>query len=160
MVSNLSNSTQIDAVFKDFAKAFHIVPHKYLLLKLEYHGIRSNTLQWIGSFHNNRKQCVIEEGVSFNVVPVTSGVPQGTVIGPLFFLIFSNDLPESITSSVKLFADDCLVYRIIHSTNDTIQLQADLVQLGLWMNAWQMTLNPHKCSIFLINANSLCKIHS
>ena len=75
------------------------------------------------------------EGVSSNVVPLTSGVPQGTVLGPLLFLIFINDLTESITSSVKLFADDCLSYRTIHSTNDAIQLQVDFDQLGLWVNS-------------------------
>ena len=74
------------------------------------------------------KQCVAVECVSSNVVPVTSGVPRGTVFGPLLFLIFSNDLPESITSSVKLFADNCLIYRTIHSTNDAILLQEDLIQ--------------------------------
>ena len=75
------------------------------------------------------------EGVSSNVVPVTSGVPQGTVLGPLLFLAFINDLTECITSSVKLFADDCLVYRTIHSSNSAIQLQEDLAQLGLWVNS-------------------------
>ena len=89
---------------------------------------------------------------------LTSDVPQGTVLGPLLFLIFINDLTESITSSVKLFADDCLVYRTIHSSNDAIQLQEDLVQLGLWVNSWQMTLNPHKCSILHVcnKRNTVC----
>ena len=130
MTCNLSNGTQIDAVFLDFAKAFNKVPHQRLLLKLEYYDIRSNTLQWIGSFLSNRKQCVIVEGVSSNVVPVTSGAPQGTVLGQLLFLNFIiNDLTESIASSIKLFADDCLVYRTIHSSDDAIQLRKDLVQL-------------------------------
>ena len=91
------------------------------------------------------------EGVSSNVVPVTSGVPQGTVLGQLLFHIFINDLRESITSSVKLFADDRLVYRTIHSSNDAIQLQEDHVQLGLWVNSRQMTIDPHKCSIMHIS---------
>ena len=131
MACNLCNSTQIDAVILDFATAFDIVSHQRRLLKVEYYGIRSNTLPWRVSFHNNRKQCVIVEGVSSSVVPVASGVKQGTVLGPLLFLIFINDMPESITSSAKSFADDCLVYRTIHSTNDATILQEDLDQLGL-----------------------------
>ena len=106
MVCNLYNSTQMHTVFLDFAKAFHKVPHQCLLLKLEYYDIRSNTLQWIGSFLNNRKQCDTVEGASSNVVLVNYGVPQGTVLGTLL-LIFINDLTESIASSVTLFADDC-----------------------------------------------------
>ena len=151
MTCNLSNGTQIDAVFLDFTKAFDKAPHQRLPLKLEYYGIRITTLQWIGNFINSRKQCVIVENVSSNVVPVTSGVPQATVLGSLLFIIFINDLTESITLSVKLFAEDCLAYHTIHSSNDAIQLQEDLVQLGLWMNYWQMTLNPHKCSIMHIS---------
>ena len=98
------------------------------------------------------------EGVSSNVVPVTTGVPQGTVLGPLLVLIFINDLTESITSSAKLFAYDCLVYHTIHSSIDAIQLQKDLVQIGLWLNSWQITLDPHKCSIVHIShkRNTVC----
>ena len=84
------------------------------------------------------------------MAPVISGVPQGTVLGPLPFLIFISDLTESITSSVKLATDDRLVYRTIHSSNDAIQLQEDLVQLGLRVNSGKMTLYPHKCSIMHI----------
>ena len=133
MTCNLSYGTQIDAVFLDFAKSFNKVPHQRLLLK--YYDIRSNILQWIANFLSNRKQRVIVDGVSSNVVPVTFGVPQGTVLGPLLFLIFINDMTESITSSVKLFSNDCLVYYTIHSSNDAIQLQEDLYQLGLWVNS-------------------------
>ena len=80
---NLSISTQIDAVFLDLSKAFDRVPHRRLLLKLEYHGIRSNTLQWMCSFLNNSRQCVIVESGA-----VTSGFLQGTLLGPLLFIFF------------------------------------------------------------------------
>ena len=133
MTCNLSNGTQIDAVFMDFAKASERVPHRRLLLKHEYNGMISSTIQWIDSLLSNGKQCIFVEGVSSNVVPVISGVPQVTLLRPLLFPIFINDLTESITSSAKLFSDDCLVHRTIHSSNYAIQLQVDLVQLGLWV---------------------------
>ena len=151
MASKLSNSTQIVAVFLYIAKAFDKVPHQRLLLRREYYGIRSNTLQWIVSFLNNRKQCVNVEGV----LPVTSGVPQGTVLGPLLFLMFINELPESITSSVKLFADDCLVYRTIHFTNDAIQLLEDHDHLGLFKCSIMHISNKCSkvCDKYTINGN-------
>ena len=105
----------------------------------------------ICSFPNNRKRCVIVEFVSSNVVHATSGVPQGTVLGPLLFLIFINDLSESITLSATVFADDCLVFRTIHSKSNATQLQEDLVQLVFWVNSWQMNIDVPQC-IFIINA--------
>ena len=80
------------------------------------------------------KQCAIVEGVSTDVVPVTFGV----FAAPLLFLVFINDLPESISLCVKLFPDDCLAYGTIHSPNDAIQLQGDFDPLGLWVKAWQV----------------------
>ena len=84
------------------------------------------------------------------------------MFGPLLFLIFFDDLTESITSSVKLFAYDCLVYRTIRSSSDAIQLQEDLVQLELWVNSWLMTFDPHKCSIVHISnkRNPVCTIYT
>ena len=154
MAYNLSVITQIGEIFLNFVIAFGKVPHQRLL-KFEYYDVRSNTLQWIGSFPSNREQCVFVEGVSSIVVTEISGVPQGTVPKPLLFLIFLNDLPDSITSSAKLFAYDCFFYRTIHSTDDAIQLQKDLDQLGLLVNTLQMTLNPHKCSIMHISNKRL-----
>ena len=129
MTCSVSNGGQIDADFLDFVKAFDNMAHQ-CLLTLEYYGIRSNSLQWAGSFLSNRKQCVIVEVVPSNVVPVTTGVPQGTVLGQSLFCIFCEDLCKSITLSVKLCADDCLVDHI-HSPNDAIQLQEDLDQFGV-----------------------------
>jgi hypothetical protein len=79
-------------------------------------------------------------------VPVISGVPQGTVLGPLLFLIFINDLPNCVQSRIRLFADDCILYRNIRSNEDTIVLQDDLNKLADWEQKWGMDFHPDKCS--------------
>ena len=106
----LSNGQQIDAILLNFARAFDKVPHKWLLHKLKFYGVSDSTLKWMESFLNSRKQHILVEGTMSDEAEVVSGVPQGTVIGPLLFLVFINDLPESVNSSLKLFADDCLLY--------------------------------------------------
>ena len=97
----------------DFAKAFNKLPHRRLLYKLDYYGIRGSTYKWITSCLSERFQKVVLDGQASDPVPVLSGVPQGSVLGPVIFLIFINDLPENIRSSVRLFTDDCVLYRNI-----------------------------------------------
>ena len=106
-----------DLIIMDFAKAFDDVPHRRLAYKLEYYGIR-NILQWITTWLSGRKQKVVIDGVSSDPAPVLSGVPQGSVLGPILFLIFMNDLPDNINSTVRLFADDCVLYRNIRRSED------------------------------------------
>ncbi len=99
----------------DFSKAFDRVPHARLLKKLEYVGVQGQTLKWIQSFLQGRTQRVVVDGVASEPSAVLSGVPQGTVLGPILFLIFINDLPDYVQSSTKLFADDLILYRKISS---------------------------------------------
>ena len=106
---------QTDLIIVDFAKAFDKVPHRRLLHKLEYNGIRGYTHKWINSWLSGRTQQVVLDGQASDLVPVLFGVPQGLVLGLVLFLIFINDLSDNIRSSVRLFADDCVLYRYIHS---------------------------------------------
>ena len=123
MVSNLDRAlnqghSQTDAIIMDFAKVFDKVPHSRLLYKLHYYGIRGSTHKWIVSWLSERFQKVVLDGQASDRVPVLSGVPQGSVLGPVLFLIFINDLPDNIRSSVRLFADDCALHRNIKSLTD------------------------------------------
>ena len=129
----------------DFAKAFDKVPHRRLLYKLDYYGKRGSTHKWITSWLSGRFQKVVLDGQASDPVPVLSGVPQGSVLGPVLFLIFINDLPENIRSSVRLFADDCVLYRNIESPSDCQILQDDLNSLAQWEADWQMKFNVAKC---------------
>ena len=135
-----------DGILLDFSKAFDKVPHKRLALKLDHYGVRGNTLSWIKSFLADRTQKVVLNGKQSETIPVTSGVPQGTVLGPLLFLIYINDLPDSVShSTTRLFADDCLMYRNIRSARDAELLQQDMDQLQIWEKDWLMNFNASKC---------------
>ena len=136
---------QTDLIIMDFAKAFDKVPHRRLFHKLEYYGNRGSTHKWIRSWLSGRTQQVVLDGQASDPVPVLSGVPQGLVLGPVLFLIFINDLLDNIRSSVCLFADDCVLYRNIHSLQDCLALQEDLTSLGQWEANWQMKFNVAKC---------------
>ena len=140
---------QVYLIMLDFSKAFDTVAHNKLLLKLEHNGIQSNTHLWLQVWLTNRTQKVVVEGETSNTLKVLSGVLQGTVLGPLMFLFYINDISTGIDSSIRLFADDYVlhVYRVITSMEDHNHLQQDLNTLVEWTKQWQMTLNPAKCVI-------------
>ena len=135
---------QVDVILLDFSKAFDTVPHQRLLQKLNKYGIRNHTLNWISSFLTNRTHHVVVNGSTSNVESVLSGVPQGTVLGPLLFLIYINDIEQNLTSKIRLFADDSAIYRNINSPNDAKSLQNDIFRLQEWAAKWQMKFNIKK----------------
>ena len=106
-------------IYLDFSKAFDKVPHKRLLHKIESHGISGNVAAWIGEWLCDRKQQVVLNGKFSRLQDVLSGVPQGSVLGPILFLIFVNDIDTVVSSHIQKFADDCKVYRS-HPTAEDI----------------------------------------
>ncbi len=134
LMSHGDDNTQIDMAILDFSKAFYTVPHHILLGKLQFHGIDAPILKWISVFLKNRDQCIVVDGVKYELVSVDSGVLQGTVLGPILFLLHINDLPDMVSSQVRLFADGCLLYRRITSIIDQVYLQEDLNSLVEWGN--------------------------
>ena len=150
-LKTIDKNVQTDAILLDFSKAFDRVAHKHLLKKLEAIGVTGTTLGWISSFLSDREQTVVLDGMSSDAKPVTSGVPQGTVLGPLLFLIYINDRPNCVNSStIRLFADDCLIYKDIHSQKDTEDLQPDIDALQTWERRWLMSFHPQKCQLLRI----------
>ena len=109
--------------------------------------MRGDTLHWIQSFLRYRKNWVLLEGVTSAEADVISGVPQGTVLSPLLFLAFINDLPESTSSDTRLFADDALLYRLIGNDVDARLLQQDLDALQQSESRWQMKFHREKCQV-------------
>ena len=153
LLQSFDNKQQVDMVILDFSKAFDTVPHQKLLHKIRNYGIDGKINLWLEQFLTNRKQRVLVDGDFSCFGDVLSGVPQGTVLGPLLFLLHINDLPSNVKSQVRLFADDCLLYRKIKSEEDQLQLQKDLVALELWASTWGMNFNATKCYVMHIHRN-------
>ena len=143
----LDEGGTIDIIYFDFMKAFDKVHHGRLLAKLKSYGIVGSTLRWIESFLSNRKQRVCINNTYSDWANVTSGVPQGSVLGPLLFVVFINDLPEVIDdgSVMYLFADDTKLYRQTKTLDDTDITQCDIDNMHEWGIEWGMFYHPSKC---------------
>uniref|UniRef100_A0A8C3H706 Reverse transcriptase domain-containing protein n=1 Tax=Chrysemys picta bellii TaxID=8478 RepID=A0A8C3H706_CHRPI len=144
----------VDIVYLDFQKAFDKVPHQRLLCKLSCHGIKGKVLSWIENWLKDREQRVGINDKFSEWRGVTSGVPQGSVLGPILFILFINDLEKGVNSEVAKFADDTKLLKIVKSKADCEELQKDLTKLSDWATKWQMKFNVDKCKVMHIGKNN------
>ena len=135
----------IDCVYMDYQKAYDAVPHKRLHNKLTSYGIHEQLIAWIDNFLSNRVQQVGVNGERSAWHNVTSGIPQGSVFVPLLFVIFINDIPETVNSDAYLFADDTKIFKMIKSSDDSTILQEDLTKLEEWSDTWLLRFHPDNC---------------
>ena len=150
IVNMLQGGNQTDVIVMDFSKAFDKVNHSLLVDKLHRYGIQGRTNKWIKNWLSDRTQTVVLEGARSYTARVRSGVPQGSVLGPCLFLYYINDIPDSVKSKVRLFADDTIMYLAINSNTDASSLQEDLNRLAQWEATWHMAFHPEKCQVISI----------
>ena len=143
----LDNKLEVHSIYTDFKKAFDVVPNNLLLYKMQQRfGIANNVLKWFESYLKDRQQRVVLNGIAAEWVKVTSGVPQGSILGPLLFLMYIDDLPDECDNTDSLlFADDAKFFRIIGCLADCLLLQNDLNKIFAWCTRWKINLNVDKC---------------
>ena len=152
---DIDNNKAVDLVYLDFQKAFDKVPHERLVVKVNVHAIQGNAARWIRNWLAGRRQrvCINQ---SYSIwAPVTSGVPQGSVLCPLLFLIYIDDLDTNIGSKMSKFADDTKLCHRARNPDDIMELQEDINKLVEWVNKWQMSFNVDKCSVMHIGQNNM-----
>ena len=150
----VDDGSPVDVVL-DFQKASNKVPHQRLILKLKAHGIGNDVINWIEEWLTHRRQRVIVDGEISIWKSVLSGVPQGSVLGPILFLIYINDLEDDISSKVLKLADNTKVFRKVTNVTDKQSLQDDLDKLVKWSEKWQMLLNFGKCKCIHIGHGNM-----
>jgi len=143
----LEHGGQVDVIYTDLEKAFDKIPHRRLISKLHSYCIHNNIVEWLEAFLSNRKQRVRIGNTFSNWAAVISGIPQGSVLGPILFIIYINDLVEYCGSNadIFLFADDAKIFSHIKTDQDIKQLQCELVNFKNWMDTWLLKLNVNKC---------------
>ena len=144
----------MDAIYMDFKKAFDSVPHERLLIKLRGYGIRGNILEWIRDFLSNRKQYVNVNNTKSKTLPVTSGVPQGSVLGPTLFIYFINDLPSVTDTPMEIFADDTKAFDKAETLEDQTRNQQCIDDMVRWTLKWLLGFNLSKCGVLHAGKNN------
>ena len=159
--TSIARGKQTDAIYTDFSSAFTSVNHALLLHKLRYSfGITGRAYDWLESYLANRSQRVVLNGKQSDWVPVLSGVPEGSILGPLLFACFLADLPGSVTADCIMYADDVKLYRRVESSADCATLQLDLDHLCDWSRTWRLNLNPTKCNSISFTLRTSPIVHS
>ena len=141
----------------DFRKALDSVPHQRILKKIRSQGIGGKVLAWIEEWLCKRMQRVVLKGEKSEWEEVKSGVPQGSVLGPLLFIIFINDIDKDIISLLSKFADDCKITRKVNTDEDADNVQEDINTLSSWSDKWQLVFHPEKCKLLHIGHNNTNK---
>ena len=156
----LEQGKEVWIVFLDISKAFDKVWHKGLLYKLEVIGIQDPLLSWLKSYLSNRKQRVVIEGQSSKWESIKAGVPQGSVLGPLLFLIYINDITKNLQSDCFLYADDTSILDIVDAPNmSSIKLNNDLTSIKDWASQWLVTINPTKTESIIFSTKRIKPYH-
>ena len=150
----------VDVVYLDFQKAFHKVPHRRLLTKVPALGIDGDIASWIERWLSKRRQRVVVNGHASEWIPVSSGVPQGSVLGPLLFIIYVNDMDDGILAKISKFADDTKLGINVAKEENTSLMQESLDKIGEWSDIWQMPFNVNKCKVMHIGHKNPQKDYS
>ena len=149
-IHSVDGGLGVDIIYLDYKKAFDSVPHCRLLHKLEGYGLSGNLLLWLTDFLNQRYQRVTVDGAHSRWCRVISGVPQGSVLGPLLFVICINDLSQNINCNIKQYADDTKLYTTVQEDKDISQFQRDLDHVAEWSNKWQLSFSFSKCKFMQV----------
>ena len=149
-VNDIAEGGVVDTIYLDFAKAFDTVAHRRLLGKLSSYGIGGKLHDWVREFVTGRTQIVRVNGSSSKPADVLSGIPQGSVLGPLLFVIYINDITDNLKSDSLLYADDTKIFRRIKSKEDAEKLQSDLNMLEEWSRKWLLKFHPDKCHVLTL----------
>ena len=154
-MKTVDQKNTVHALVLDFRKAFDVVPHHLLIQQLIEAGIDNHLIAWIKHFLTGRKQRVVLNGTGSSEVDVTSGVPQGSVVGPKLFLLYINDLPSCVKSQVSLFADDTLMFNCVSTADELIAFQKDIESLERWSDTWGMKFNVAKTKLMIFGKNKI-----
>jgi hypothetical protein len=154
LTEGVDQGEEMDVIYLDFQKAFDKVPHKRLLLKLGDLGIGGEIARWIEHWLEERKQRVVLNECSSEWIDVTSGVPQGSVLGPILFVMYINDLDEGIKNELWKFADDTKLMGKCSDLRGVADIREDLEKLCVWADKWQMAFNTEKCKVMHVGKNN------